>query len=154
MTSALTAAVVLGIAMQVTNTPQTKPYSSQKQPLHSWDVYMASPDSIAAARRLKGDCGDAEVQSVMNACFKMASAKADANLHLQYERYLTLLSGQARKDLIVEQAAWRNSRDTGCKAEADQELGGSIQPTVHYDCMEESTTKRLQELAARFHEKR
>jgi len=150
MASMLTAVVVLGLAMQTANTPRTKPYSSQKQPLHSWDVFMASPGAIAAAKELKGDCGDAETQDVMNACFEATYAKADADLHAKYEHYLKVTSGATRNDLIAAQAGWLKYRDAQCKAVADQELGGSIQPTMYYDCMQAITIKRQQELETDF----
>ena len=150
MASALTVAVVLGIAMQVANAPQTKPYSSHKQPLHSWDVFMASPEAIEAARKLHGDCGDARTQDVMSACFEGAYAKADTSLRAVYEHSLKVLSGQTKRDLVVAQTAWLKHRDKKCKAEADQEEGGSIQPTVYYSCMQESTISRQKELVSRF----
>ena len=86
----------------------------------------------------------------MNACFEATYAKADADLHAKYEHYLKVTSGATRNDLIAAQAGWLKYRDAQCKAVADQELGGSIQPTMYYDCMQAITIKRQQELETDF----
>ena len=113
---------------------------------------MASPAAIEAAKELKGDCGNADNQAVMNACFEAEYAKADADLHAKYEHYLKVLSGPTRTDLITAQVAWLKYRDAECKAHADLELGGSIQPTEYYSCMVELSRAREKELDTDFSE--
>ena len=140
-------------AFQSSNPPVSKPYSSHKQPIHSWDVFMASPAAQAAAAELHGNCGNADNQATMNACFMAEYAKADASLHKLYDLELEKLKGSDRSDLINVQSLWLKYREAQCKLEADQEEGGSIQPTVFYSCMQEKTTARQKEIEGDYEER-
>jgi uncharacterized protein YecT (DUF1311 family) len=133
-------------AFQTANPPVKKPYSSHKQPIHAYDVYMASPAAKAAAAELRGDCGDATDQATMNACFSAEYAKADASLHRLYELDLKQLEGSDRVGLIKTQNAGLRYREAECQLEADLEIGGSIMPTVYYSCLKEKTIARQSEM--------
>jgi uncharacterized protein YecT (DUF1311 family) len=137
-------------AFQSSNPPVKKPYSSHKQPVHSWDVFMASPEAQAAAAELHGNCGEADNQATMNACYLAEYAKADASLHDVYDMQLKQLKGSDRSSLIQVQSIWLRYREAQCKLEADQEEGGSLQPTMYYSCMKEKTTARQKEIQSNY----
>jgi uncharacterized protein YecT (DUF1311 family) len=134
------------MAFQASAPSQTKPYSNTPQPVHSWDVFMADPQAIAAAKQLKGNCGDAADQATMNACFKAEYAKADASLHATYLRYLKILKETDKANLINVQNVWLKYRDAECKVTSSQYEGGSMQPTQFYGCMQSLTSRRQVEI--------
>jgi len=107
---------------------------------------MADPQAIAAAKQLKGKCGDASDQATMNACFEGEYAKADASLHTTYLRYLKVLSAVDKANLVNVQTIWLKYRDAECKVVSSQYEGGSMQPTQFYSCMQSLTLRREREV--------
>jgi uncharacterized protein YecT (DUF1311 family) len=140
--------------LQSSNLSVTKPYSSHKQPVHSWDVVMASPEAQAAAEQLHGKCGEADNQATMNACFLAEYAKADASLHKIYDQQLGQLQGSIRSSLIRVQDLWLQYREAQCKLEASQAEGGSLQPTLYYSCMKSKTAARQKEIESNYESER
>jgi uncharacterized protein YecT (DUF1311 family) len=141
-------------AFQSSNPPANKPYSSQKQPIRSWDVFMASPEAQAAAEELHGNCGDANNQATMNACFLAEYAKADASLHKIYDLHLKQLKGSDLSSLIRVQSLWLQYREAQCKLESAQVEGGSLQPTIYFSCMQSKTAARQKEIESNYESER
>jgi uncharacterized protein YecT (DUF1311 family) len=119
----------------------------------------------ATAQTAKPDdpCRKVSSQRELNDCTEKKFHAADDEVHKVYRSISAALDGKLAKlgngdellrkyaasavvDLKAAQDAWVTYRDLECKAEAGQEAGGSIQPTVLANCMESITRARIQQL--------
>lgn len=84
----------------------------------------------------------------MNATAYASYKKADAQLNKVYKQLMTILTKKEKPLLIQAEKDWVKFRDSHCKFEASQYEGGSIQPLINYNCLQESTKKRIAEIKA------
>lgn len=90
----------------------------------------------------------AQTQSEMNETAYANYKKADAQLNKVYKQLMVLLPKDEKPLLVQAEKDWVKFRDSHCKIEASQYEGGSIQPLIHYNCLEELTRKRIAEIKA------
>ncbi|MFT3794628.1 lysozyme inhibitor LprI family protein [Flavobacterium sp.] len=95
----------------------------------------------------------AQTQSEMNADAQAKYKKADAALNKAYKQLMALLDKDEKVLLIQAEKDWVKFRDSHCKFDASQYEGGSIQPLIHANCMEELTRKRIAEIKASIKER-
>jgi uncharacterized protein YecT (DUF1311 family) len=144
--------LMLILVLQASSAPQSKPYSSKPQPVHSWDLSMDSSEANQEAKKLLGDCGDARTQDVMNACFRLDFEAVDTQLNRDYHRYSKFLGTNGRASLQRIEWIWLQYRDMQCKAVAAQVEGGSLQPTEFYACMSDVTQQRIRDMKSAYGE--
>ena len=114
--------------------------------VHSWDVLMNQPGAREAAKKLRGHCGDAETQDVMNACFALGFKDADERMNTAYRATLRNLDKAERLRVRAAQRAWLRYRELHCGAVAALWEGGSLQPTQFFACNASLTTARTKEI--------
>jgi uncharacterized protein YecT (DUF1311 family) len=90
----------------------------------------------------------AQTQSEMNATAYASYKKADVQLNKAYKQLMAILTKKEKPLLIQAEKDWMKFRDSHCKFEASQYEGGSIQPLIHSNCLEELTKKRVAEIKA------
>lgn len=90
----------------------------------------------------------AQTQLEMNETAYANYKKADAQLNKVYKQLMTILTKKEKPLLIQAEKDWLKFRDSHCKFEASQYEGGSIKPLIYYNCLEETTKKRIAEIKA------
>lgn len=91
-------------------------------------------------------CGDT-TQIEMNACAQEKFKHADGELNRLYKEKMAVLETKKSKDRLRDaQRAWVTFRDKACSYESDQFSDGSIWGSMHFDCMERQTQKRIGDL--------
>ena len=85
-----------------------------------------------------------EMNQTANANFK----KADTELNKVYSQLMKMLEQNEKQLLISSEKDWLKFRDSHCKFEEAQYEGGSIQPLIYSNCLEEMTRKRIAEIRA------
>lgn len=95
----------------------------------------------------------AQTQSEMNATAYANYKKADAQLNKVYKQLMVILDKNEMPLLIQAEKDWVKFRDSHCKFDASQYEGGSIQPLIYSNCLEELTKKRIVEIKASIKER-
>lgn len=88
----------------------------------------------------------AQTQSEMNATAHAQYKKADAQLNKVYKQLMSILDKKEKPLLIQAEKDWIKYRDSHCKFEVSPSEGGSIQPLIYSNCLEELTRKRIAEI--------
>ena len=93
-------------------------------------------------------CDDATTQSDMNQCAQEAYKATDAELNAAYGKLLgRLAKDPARAEhLRAAQRAWIGFRDAECAYVGAGTTGGSAQPLVTAQCLEQQTRSRVEAL--------
>jgi uncharacterized protein YecT (DUF1311 family) len=135
--------VLIGFCVGVSHT-----FGQQNsKPLHSWDVFMNTPEGREAANKLLGHCGDASAQDVMNACFAIEFKNAEQQMNSTYQATLKRLGVDDRQGVRVAQRAWLQYRERHCQAVGLLHAGGgSLEPTEVFSCKAELTKARTKEI--------
>lgn len=90
-----------------------------------------------------------QTQAAMNEESKKAHNLADKEMTLVYKTLMSNLTTQSEKDLLLAaQRAWITYKEAHCKALAHQYEGGSMMPLIYYNCLEEMTRQRMEQLNA------
>lgn len=76
--------------------------------------------------------------------------KADKQLNVVYNQFLKLATEEEKNRLIKSQKDWIKARENHCDLEAAEAGGGSMQPLIYANCMEEETKKRINYLKATY----
>lgn len=87
-------------------------------------------------------------QKTMNFCARHSYDVADQKLNQVYRDNMTKLQdADDRKRLRDAQRAWIVFRDKDCLAQTGpREMSGSIWPLEHFNCMEQHTLRRTEDL--------
>jgi uncharacterized protein YecT (DUF1311 family) len=112
-------------------------------------MLIAAGVVLGAASVEAADCRDAVSQAEMNSCAGKAYEKAAAELNAAYRELKERAQGETAKLLVAAQRAWVTFRDAECALAASGSAGGSVQPMVVSNCLEDLTRKRIAELKAR-----
>ncbi|MGK9164662.1 DUF1311 domain-containing protein [Inquilinus limosus] len=104
---------------------------------------------LAALPAAAQDCPD-DSQAGLNQCAGAAYKKADAALNATYRQIMARLKGNdaAAKALVAAQRAWIAYRDAECRFMASGVEGGSVQPMIVAQCLEQVTSQRTDDLEA------
>ena len=90
----------------------------------------------------------AQTQMEMNASAEKRYKATDLQLNKVYKQLLGMLSDKEKQLLVNAEKSWLLYRDNHCKFEKAVYEGGSIQPLIYFNCLEELTKKRIAELKA------
>ncbi len=102
---------------------------------------------IVTAIFFKAQCGVGQTQAEMNMQAKAAYLKADAAMGVVYKQIQKILSTATEKKLLLDaQRAWIKFKETHCKSVAEGSAGGSIQPLIYFNCLEQLTQQRTVQL--------
>jgi uncharacterized protein YecT (DUF1311 family) len=83
----------------------------------------------------------------MNDCAQDKFKHADGELNRLYKEKMAALETKESKDRLRDsQRAWVTFRDKACSYESDQFSDGSIWGLMHFNCMEQQTNKRIEDL--------
>ncbi|MCH9764938.1 MAG: lysozyme inhibitor LprI family protein [Alphaproteobacteria bacterium] len=109
-------------------------------------IAIAGPASVVHA----DDCANAGSIKAMSDCAKMAYKKSDAKLNALYKQIRQRLDGETntKKQLLATQRAWLAFRDAECTFSSSAVSGGSIYSTVHTECADKLTRKRISDFEA------
>ena len=119
-----------------------------------------------ALAQAEPNCIAPTIQPEMNACAFIAFDKADAAMNRAWAPLVAKMKERDRdfdrgadkrfsyhEALVASQRAWLKFRDAHCKTEGYFARGGSMEPMVLGQCLEQVTatrTRQLQELLERF----
>lgn len=95
----------------------------------------------------------AQTQGEMNEIANASYKKTDAELNKVYKQLMAILDQNEKPLLIQAEKDWVKFRDSHCTFEASQYEGGSIKPLIYFNCLEESTRKRIIEIKASIKER-
>ena len=102
------------------------------------------PLSVCAQSKI--NCGKAETQEELNYCAKRNFMRVDSELTAVQQQILKRLSQKQRENLKDAQKKWTAYRDAHCKMWANDFEGKTMHDMVFYDCLEETTSARIEEL--------
>lgn len=108
--------------------------------LVAWTSWAAAADKCADA---------ANDQTTMNRCAEDSYKEADRALNAQYaatRKAVLAFDPEGDKALIVAQRAWVAFRDAHCAATSFAFKGGSMEPTMRFSCLAETTEARTAQL--------
>lgn len=71
---------------------------------------------------------------------------ADRKLNQVYQQLTPKIQGEEKQRLIAAQRAWIQFRDTSCKFESAEALGGTLEGLLFTNCLTKMTTNRTAEL--------
>ena len=94
----------------------------------------------------KINCDRPQTQSEMNECAFIAYQAADKKLNQVYQELKSALPDYRQPKLLPAQQAWIKFRDTNCEFEKSEFEGGSLAPTIYYQCLTRLTEERTKEL--------
>jgi uncharacterized protein YecT (DUF1311 family) len=113
-------------------------------------------------------CADAKTQLATNECFGKLFESSDAQLNAAYNHIVNSMKKNlstalqkndqsavtynqtAMNKLLAAQRAWLAYRDANCDSIKFQYEGGSIQPTIWAQCMNETTQQRITTLTTAY----
>lgn len=109
--------------------------------------------SLFSAPAFADDCGDAESQSDMTACFGDAFKAADKALNATYGKIEHRLRDDpdTKKLLVAAERAWIAFRDAECAFSATGAEGGTMFPMTVSMCLTDLTEARTAQLEAFLH---
>lgn len=89
---------------------------------------------------------NAQTQAEMTNTAMNDFKKTDKVLNVVYNKLIKILSQEEKKLLIKAQKDWLKFRDSHCEFEIIEYQGGSIQSLIKYNCMEDLTKIRIEDL--------
>jgi uncharacterized protein YecT (DUF1311 family) len=96
------------------------------------------------------DCSNPTTQMAMNTCAARSAKKSDRQLNIAYKQLQQEYRSSDRQERLTKltdtQLAWIKYRDTTCDWKASKYAGGSIAPMIRYNCLDQLTQQRTQEL--------
>ena len=113
-------------------------------------------------------CADAKTQLASNECFAKLYEDSDAQLNVAYNKVVDAMKKNltealkenaairivheqtAMNKLLAAQRAWLAYRDANCDSIKFQYEGGSIQPAIWAQCMNETTQQRITTLTTAY----
>ncbi|SAI58859.1 Uncharacterized protein conserved in bacteria [Bordetella ansorpii] len=115
----------------------------------SFAIGLAAGAVMGSARAATAmPCDNATTQAEMNQCSQEAYKATDAELNTAYDK----LMGRLKKDparaenLRRAQRAWIGFRDAECAFVSAGTTGGTAQPLVTAQCLEQQTRRRVETL--------
>lgn len=99
---------------------------------------------------LASDCSELSTADMAN-CLNERGQTLVSQLTKAYNQALKRADNSTstvdlRKSLISSQKTWWKHRESQCNAQADQYAGGSAYTNVYLECMNDMTSKRINEL--------
>jgi len=131
-------------------------------------LHQDPPPATQNAPATTQPCADAKTQLATNECFGKLFESSDAQLNAAYNHIVnsmkkTLSTSLQKNDqsavtynqtamnkLLAAQRAWLTYRDANCDSIKFQYEGGSIQPTIWSQCMNETTQQRITTLTTAY----
>ena len=107
-------------------------------------VILLFPFSLLAQSKI--NCGKAETQEELNFCAKRNYMRADSELNAVQQQLFKRLTSKQKENLKDAQKKWLAYRDAHCKFWAADYEGKPMYDTIFYDCMQEVTSSRMEEL--------
>ena len=92
------------------------------------------------------DCNHSPDQQSWNICTANEAAASDRRLKRLLAEVSSASDSARRVQLETVQAQWESFRDSDCQWQAEAFAGGSIQPTVHSQCITALTEARIADL--------
>lgn len=92
------------------------------------------------------DCDNATTQAQMTQCAMDMYGEADKALNQTYKEVMAKLEPARQKALKQAQRDWIKYRDSHCKSESSEVLGGSMYGAVLNSCLAETTKARTEKL--------
>ncbi|HMG50827.1 MAG TPA: lysozyme inhibitor LprI family protein [Inquilinus sp.] len=110
-------------------------------------TFVAAAVLLAVLPAAAQDCPD-QSQDGLSRCADTAYKQADAALNATYKQIIERLKDDAdtTKSLVAAQRAWIAYRDAECDFITSGAAGGTIRPMLQTMCLEQVTTKRVDEL--------
>lgn len=132
---------------QVTNTLPIPSASAKVSP--SSQVHSTSAQAPLSSQTVTGqnNCKNSQTQAEINACAKLSAEVADQKLNHLYQQLRAQIEDLQQKKLLRNaQLAWIKFRDVSCEFERSRFEGGSIAPSVYFNCIERVTKQRTEEI--------
>lgn len=132
---------------RVTNTLPI-PSASAKVSLSS-QVRSTSTQAPLSSQTVIGqnNCKNSQTQAEINTCAKSSAEVVDKKLNQLYQELIAQIEDLQQEKLLRDaQLAWIKFRDASCEFERSCFEGGSIAPSVYFNCIERVTKQRTEEL--------
>lgn len=113
----------------------------------SWSMALLLSFAACGAQAA-ASCDDAATQSEINQCAQEAYQAADAELNVVYGKLMARLKDDPPRaeKLRAAQRAWLGFRDAECGFVSAGTAGGTAQPLVTGQCLEQQTRRRIDTL--------
>lgn len=115
----------------------------------NWNLVLALSFAACGAQAAQPvSCDNATTQAEMNQCSHEAYQATDAELNTTYEKLMARLQKDPARaeNLRKAQRAWIGFRDAECGFVSAGTTGGSAQPLVTAQCLEQQTRRRVETL--------
>lgn len=89
---------------------------------------------------------NAQTQAEMTTTAMNDFKKVDKELNIVYNKLLKMLTSEEKKLLVKAQKDWIKFRDSHCEFEILEFGGGSIEPLIKYNCLQDKTEERIEDL--------
>jgi len=117
-------------------------------------ILVVTTGTMAATHRSNTDilltrklnCDRPQTQREMNECAAIAYQAADQKLNQVYQELKSALPDYRQPKLVTVQQVWIKFRDANCEFEKSAVEGGSLAPTIYYNCLSQLTEQRTKEL--------
>jgi uncharacterized protein YecT (DUF1311 family) len=103
---------------------------------------------LLSANALAEECANATTQLEMNTCTAQQYQAADKKLNQTYQAAIKRAEAPQRELLKKAQQAWIALRDADCNFIGSGTEGGSVQPMIISQCLNEKTVEREAFLAS------
>ncbi|CDM96336.1 lysozyme inhibitor LprI family protein [Limnospira fusiformis KN01] len=109
----------------------------------------ATNSEVAETHVAQGiQCNPKGSMAEMKKCADDDYRVADRKLNEVYQQLTPKVQGEERQRLIAAQRAWIQFRDTNCRFESAEALGGTLEGLLFTNCLTKMTTNRTAELQA------
>ncbi|WP_241189811.1 lysozyme inhibitor LprI family protein [Enterobacter ludwigii] len=109
---------------------------------------IAGATLLLSANALAEECANATTQLEMNTCTAQQYQAADKKLNQTYQAAIKRAEAPQRELLKKAQQAWIALRDADCNFIGSGTEGGSVQPMIISQCLNEKTVEREAFLAS------
>lgn len=109
---------------------------------------IAGAALLLSANSLAEECANATTQLEMNTCTAQQYQAADKKLNQTYQAAIKRAEAPQRELLKKAQQAWIALRDADCNFIGSGTEGGSVQPMIISQCLNEKTVEREAFLAS------
>ncbi|EPK3898271.1 lysozyme inhibitor LprI family protein [Enterobacter ludwigii] len=109
---------------------------------------IAGAALLLSANALAEECANATSQLEMNTCTAQQCQAADKKLNQTYQAAIKRAEAPQRELLKKAQQAWIALRDADCNFIGSGTEGGSVQPMIISQCLNEKTVEREAFLAS------
>ncbi|AEW73051.1 YecT [Enterobacter ludwigii] len=109
---------------------------------------IAGAALLLSANALAEECANATTQLEMNTCTAQQYQAADKKLNQTYQAAIKRAEAPQRELLKKAQQAWIALRDADCNFIGSGTEGGSVQPMIISQCLNEKTVEREAFLAS------